>query len=780
MRWSKSVSLVALFLVAVLIVPGVTPVVGAPSGGGAADRVAPQSTVLYPGTQPSLPPGQVVPPPVTPTPIPTPPPPVAVPAPAPAAVPAPATQPSASPGQVTEACRPLNLNLSTGQSAIGAVDPNWKLVSAPASAASPPPTAAYTVGAYPGVGVFPAWYVPSSGNWISPFPRDYIGPVGDYIYETTFSVSSLNTNIVLHVDVYGGDNSLRLTLDGSLIGSPNVGYNVSPISPFPVGGPFVVPLQPGTHVLRATVSNFPSIPSPTGLLVVARVTADCAIAPASGRIIVDKVTIPAGDPTAFQFTASYPPGSFSLTDTALPNDSGLIPSGQYQVSEPAVSGWTTIIICTDPTGNTTVTGNRASIGLDAGETITCTFTNRKIDNTGTIVIVKNSVPNDSQVFNFSMSSFGAFSLDDDGINNNPLSNTRTFANLQPDLYTVTELFPITGWYLLHGSVCKYPDGSTTAFGSQATINLAAGATVTCTFTNYKAGRVIVNKVTVPAGDPTVFRFTGAWASFPLKDGQTYDSGPLSPTGQDSFFYALSETSVSGWTTSLACTDPDGGTTVGPTAANPSVPTSSANIDLDPGETVTCTFTNRKIPPDGKTGAIVIIKDAQPDGPLDFEFGGSWGQFFLDDDGINNNPLSNTQTFSNLAPGTYTIKENVPSGWVLSIACKDPDGGTTVADYYADIDLDAGETVTCIFTNKKTDVPPPPPTTYIYSVKIVCGTVTPPRPKPSIPTLRDPAPVVPGLYRTAVNIHNFWEKETTFLQKVAIALPQDQSRGPVTK
>ncbi|MBI4288407.1 MAG: hypothetical protein HY671_08285, partial [Chloroflexi bacterium] len=49
----------------------------------------------------------------------------------------------------------------------------------------------------------------------------------------------------------------------------------------------------------------------------------------------------------------------------------------------------------------------------------------------------------------------------------------------------------------------------------------------------------------------------------------------------------------------------------------------------------------------------------------------------------------------------------------------------------------------------------------------------------IPTLRDPAPVVPGLYRTAVNIHNFWEKETTFLQKVAIALPQDQERGPVT-
>ena len=111
----------------------------------------------------------------------------------------------------------------------------------------------------------------------------------------------------------------------------------------------------------------------------------------------------------------------------------------------------------------------------------------------------------------------------------------------------------------------------------------------------------------------------------------------------------------------------------------------------------------------------------------------------------------------------------------------------MADYYADIGLAAGETVTCIFTNKKDVVPPSDTTytpssvaTYIYSVKIVCGTVTPPRPKPSIPTLRDPAPVVPGLYRTAVNIHNFWETDTAFLQKVAIALPQDQERGPVTK
>jgi len=95
------------------------------------------------------------------------------------------------------------------------------------------------------------------------------------------------------------------------------------------------------------------------------------------------------------------------------------------------------------------------------------------------------------------------------------------------------------------------------------------------------------------------------------------------------------------------------------------------------------------------------------------------------------------------------------------------------------DSNLGNNTACVKTSVK---PPPPPTsttTYIYSVKIVCGTVTPLRPG-SIPTLQDTAPVVPGLYRTAINIHNFWEKDTAFLQKVAIALPQDRERGPVTR
>jgi hypothetical protein len=50
-----------------------------------------------------------------------------------------------------------------------------------------------------------------------------------------------------------------------------------------------------------------------------------------------------------------------------------------------------------------------------------------------------------------------------------------------------------------------------------------------------------------------------------------------------------------------------------------------------------------------------------------------------------------------------VTEMLPSGWALeSLVCTDPDNGTTVnlGTRRATIDLDAGETVTCTFTNTR--------------------------------------------------------------------------------
>jgi hypothetical protein len=75
---------------------------------------------------------------------------------------------------------------------------------------------------------------------------------------------------------------------------------------------------------------------------------------------------------------------------------------------------------------------------------------------------------------------------------------------------------------------------------------------------------------------------------------------------------------------------------------------------------------------------------------------------LDDDGDNSNALSNKITYNNVPPGSYSVTELVPSGFVLStILCSDPDNGTTTdrSNGVASIDLDAGETVTCTYINE---------------------------------------------------------------------------------
>ena len=54
----------------------------------------------------------------------------------------------------------------------------------------------------------------------------------------------------------------------------------------------------------------------------------------------------------------------------------------------------------------------------------------------------------------------------------------------------------------------------------ARIELDAGETITCTFTNTKRGHIIVDQVTNPSGDPQSFDFDasgGSYADFSLTD-----------------------------------------------------------------------------------------------------------------------------------------------------------------------------------------------------------------------------------------------------------------------
>jgi hypothetical protein len=125
--------------------------------------------------------------------------------------------------------------------------------------------------------------------------------------------------------------------------------------------------------------------------------------------------------------------------------------------------------------------------------------------------------------------------------------------------------------------------------SDGTITLAAGDQKTCTITNTKLGHIIVDKVTVPAGDSQSFSFTttgSGYAGFSLTDAATpHDSGALVPGT-----YSVAETVPTGWTlTGLSCKL----TVSGSATSTWSTTAPKATISVGAGDTATCTFTDTK-------------------------------------------------------------------------------------------------------------------------------------------------------------------------------------------
>jgi hypothetical protein len=219
----------------------------------------------------------------------------------------------------------------------------------------------------------------------------------------------------------------------------------------------------------------------------------------SGRVIVALNSNP-DDSQDFSFTAAggISPSSFVLDDDGVespgPSSSRGFPvtPGTYSVTQTVPGGW-------DLTSATCSDGSPISnIGVSAGETVTCTFANRK---RGRILAVQSSTPNDAQDFDFTAGgglSPTSFSLDNDGDNGNALASSRSFVNLVPGAgYSLASSTP-PGWDTTSAS-CS--DGS-----PLANIDVAPGETVTCVFERRKRGRIVVVKDSHP-DDPQDFSFT---------------------------------------------------------------------------------------------------------------------------------------------------------------------------------------------------------------------------------------------------------------------------------
>ena len=403
-------------------------------------------------------------------------------------------------------------------------------------------------------------------------------------------------------------------------------------------------------------------------------------------------TLPAGSGQRFEFSSSFGP-AFSLAGGESHESGLLVPGARYSVNESLPAGWDRLSASCDdgsPVSN---------VDVGPGETVTCTFVNRQ---RGRVVVRNETLPAGSgQRFEFS-SSFGpAFSLAD--------GESWQSGLLVPGAgYSVNESLP-AGWDRLSAS-CD--DGSPVS-----NVDVGPGETVTCTFVNRQRGRVVVRNETLPAGSGQRFEFSSSFGpAFSLAGGESHESGLLVPGAG----YSVNESLPAGWDRlSASCDD---GSPV-------------SNVDVGPGETVTCTFVNRQ------RGRVVVRKvtDPSPDPSgttFDFTTGGGLtpSAFGL--------PNGGSRAFVDLVPRSgYSVAESPRTGWrLVSEACSD---GSPASN----IDVAPGETVTCTFLNRANR----PPVLQLSSAEVTAQS-SDPIPAVTV-TATDPDSPTPRLTLTASVLPN---------------------------
>ena len=127
----------------------------------------------------------------------------------------------------------------------------------------------------------------------------------------------------------------------------------------------------------------------------------------NGTIVIVKDTVPNNDDADFVFGDNIPSCTIgTLEDDGNPGNGGTpntrtcsnVAPGQYTVSENAFSGYTlTNLDCNDANSTEDIPNRVATINLDSGETVTCTFTNSL---NGEIEIRKDAQPDSGQDFVF--------------------------------------------------------------------------------------------------------------------------------------------------------------------------------------------------------------------------------------------------------------------------------------------------------------------------------------------------------------------------------------------
>ena len=433
--------------------------------------------------------------------------------------------------------------------------------------------------------------------------------------------------------------------------------------------------------------------------------------------IVKQTTPTPTSPTAFGFNvhqvdgAQLQPGITEIDDsiTVPPNPNtttinNLLISPDYVVAETTLPpGWTEqSLVCTsfDPLTGQSVTrtlyngtpGPDASFPLGPNVAATCTITNI---GPPSVTLTKTVDPASATGWSFDFTISPATGVTPGATQTvTSAAPSITWDNLTNGVqYTITET----------GVAAGYQAGTISCNEGGNTFTPEAGQTIICEATNQQLARLTVVKDAAPADDePFDFEV--------YEDGNLLSAGVLAdPSFRQAVFPDLSPGSTftiteiltdaqitAGWkAVSVVCIDAlDGAVVQGTVSATGG----TVDVTSQPGSDISCAFSN------AQGGSITIQKTANPVGtPQDFPFtvtGPAGAPFpampiLLDVDSDPTNPA--TTTIGNLPPGTYTVSEATPAGWLLTnfscgVGTPDPATGTIT------FTVTEGQNVVCSYVN----------------------------------------------------------------------------------
>ncbi len=371
-----------------------------------------------------------------------------------------------------------------------------------------------------------------------------------------------------------------------------------------------------------------------------------------------------------------PTGEATFTKADIPI-SDAVNGDDYSITEITPGSWVLqSVVCND--GQTSNTETLA-INLQPGDDITCTYTNTL---NASVTINKETRGGDGS-FDFTTNALEAVPSGQFNITTSGNSGAAVLGSLPAGTYTVSELVP-AGWDLVSLSCTESGIQNSTWELATATamMRLEVGETITCNYVDEERAKIQVVKDLLPVGLQETFTFQ---SNIPNNSSFSIDApGSITFLNLVPGQYTVTEDEPGnlGYDfASLGCVDGDTNGT------DSSTNLLTATINLDPGETVTCTYTNRL------QGSITVRKLVTADGPTNRTFGftGDLGNFFL---GPVSEGAAEELVFNGLEPGTYGVLETDPTadGW-FQVGSFCSDGSSPAA-----IDLAAGEDVVCTFVN----------------------------------------------------------------------------------